>query len=176
MVLASQFESLTQPFIVMIAIPFAMSGSFIALFLTGKTLSITSFLGLIMLVGIVVNNSILIIEFIRQNKDTMDRDQALVQAGKTRLRPILMTTLTTCVGMIPLSLGFSDGGEMMSPLGVSIIGGLLGSTAVTLLLVPVLYAIADDSRNKRIEKKRRREAEIHQLIEKWNEEGSHGHA
>jgi HAE1 family hydrophobic/amphiphilic exporter-1 len=174
MVLASQFESLTQPFIVMIAIPFAMSGSFIALFLTGKTLSITSFLGLIMLVGIVVNNSILIIEFIRQNKDVMDRDQALIQAGKTRLRPILMTTLTTCVGMIPLSLGFSDGGEMMSPLGVSIIGGLLGSTAVTLLLVPVLYAIADDAKNKRMEKKNRRDAEIHQLIEKWNQEGSHG--
>ena len=176
MVLASQFESLTQPFIVMIAIPFAMSGSFIALFLTGKTLSITSFLGLIMLVGIVVNNSILIIEFIRQNKDTMDRDQALIQAGKTRLRPILMTTLTTCFGMIPLSLGFSDGGEMMSPLGVSIIGGLLGSTAVTLLLVPVLYAIADDSKNKRIEKKNRRDAELHHLIEKWNQEGSHGNA
>lgn len=177
MVLASQFESLTQPFIVMVAIPFAMSGSFLALFLAGKTLSITSFLGLIMLVGIVVNNSILIIEFIRQNKERMGRDEALVLAGTTRLRPILMTTLTTCVGMIPLSLGYSDGGEMMSPLGVSIIGGLLGSTAVTLILVPVLYAVMDDAKDRRREKRARRDAEIRDLIHRWDEEvGSHGNA
>jgi hydrophobic/amphiphilic exporter-1 (mainly G- bacteria), HAE1 family len=173
MVLASQFESLTQPFIVMIAIPFAMSGAFLALFFTGKTLSITSFLGLIMLVGIVVNNSILLIEFIRQNKDKMDRDQALILAGTYRLRPILMTTTTTCVGMIPLSLGFSDGGEILSPLGISIIGGLIGSTIVTLILVPVLYAIMDDQRIKRQQKKQRRALEIQALEEKWKLEGLH---
>ncbi|MDD3349914.1 MAG: efflux RND transporter permease subunit [Eubacteriales bacterium] len=170
MVLAAQFESLTQPLIVMMAIPFAMSGAFLALFITGKTLSITSFLGLIMLVGIVVKNSILLIEFITQNKDSMDRDEAIVMAGRYRLRPILMTTMTTCVGMIPLSLGFGDGGEILSPLGVSIIGGLIGSTAITLILIPVLYAMTDDNKQKRLRKKEVRLEEIRKLEEKWDNE------
>ncbi|MDD2215963.1 MAG: efflux RND transporter permease subunit [Eubacteriales bacterium] len=170
MVLASQFESLTQPFIVMMSIPFSMSGAFLALFFTGKTLSVTSFLGLIMLVGIVVNNSILLIEFIRQNKTQMDRNQAIILAGKYRLRPILMTTITTCVGMIPLSLGLGDGGEILSPLGVSIIGGLIGSTLVTLILIPVLYSIADDGKIKRQEKKEYRSKEIQALEESWKKE------
>ncbi len=172
MVLASQFESLTQPFIIMIAIPFAVSGTFLALFLTGKTLSITSFLGLIMLVGIVVNNSILLIEFIKLCKDDMALDEALVQAGIYRLRPILMTTVTTVVGMIPLSLGLGDGGEILSPLGVSIIGGLLGSTVVTLILVPVLYAIMDDAKKRRLMKKASRTKKIQLLEEKWKEENA----
>ena len=170
MVLASQFESLTQPFIVMMSIPFSMSGAFLALFFTGKTLSVTSFLGLIMLVGIVVNNSILLIEFIRQNKAQMDRNQAIILAGKYRLRPILMTTITTCVGMIPLSLGLGDGGEILSPLGVSIIGGLIGSTLVTLILIPVLYSIADDGKIKRQKKKKYRAEEIQALEESWKKE------
>ncbi|MGI6727591.1 MAG: efflux RND transporter permease subunit [Anaerovoracaceae bacterium] len=170
MILASQFESLTQPFIVMVAIPFAMSGAFLALFFTGKSLSVTSFLGLIMLVGIVVNNSILLIEFIRQNKDKMERDQAIILAGKYRLRPILMTTLTTCVGMIPLSLGLGDGGEILSPLGVSIIGGLIGSTIITLILIPVLYAWTDDIKRKRLEKRKIRALEIRALEEQWKQE------
>lgn len=167
MVLASQFESLTQPFIIMIAVPFAITGTFLALFLTGKTLSITSFLGLIMLVGIVVNNSILLIEFIKLEEKNMSLEEALVKAGLHRLRPILMTTITTVVGMIPLSLGMGDGGEILSPLGVSIIGGLLGSTLVTLILVPVLYSLMDDSKKRRQEKKRIRKEEIRLLEEKW---------
>ncbi len=170
MVLASQFESLIQPFIIMIAIPFAVSGTFLALFLTGKTLSITSFLGLIMLVGIVVNNSILLIEFIKLNEEDMDLDEALVQAGIHRIRPILMTTVTTVVGMIPLSLGLGDGGEILSPLGVSIIGGLIGSTIVTLILVPVLYAIMDEAKRKRLVKKALRLEKIRLLEKMWKEE------
>ncbi|MGI6734362.1 MAG: efflux RND transporter permease subunit [Anaerovoracaceae bacterium] len=170
MVLASQFESLTQPFIIMIAIPFAVSGTFLALFLTGKTLSITSFLGLIMLVGIVVNNSILLIEFIKLRKDSMPLEQALVEAGIYRLRPILMTSITTVVGMIPLALGFGDGGEILSPLGISIIGGLLGSTVVTLVLVPVLYAMMDDAKQRRLQRKAARAREIEMLEEKWRKE------
>ena len=170
MVLASQFESLTQPLIIMMAIPFAMSGAFLALFLTGKTLSVTSFLGLIMLVGIVVKNSILLVEFIRRNKDQMDRDEAIIQAGKYRLRPILMTSLATCFGMIPLSLGLGDGGEILSPLGVSIIGGLIGSTVITLILIPVLYAMTDDRRIRREKKAEQRRAEIRILEEQWDRE------
>jgi len=172
MVLASQFESLTQPFIIMIAIPFAISGTFLALFLTGKTLSITSFLGLIMLVGIVVNNSILLIEFIKYGEEKMELEDALIQAGIYRLRPILMTTITTVVGMIPLSLGFGDGGEILSPLGISIIGGLIGSTIVTLILVPVLYAMMSDAKKRRTAKKAIRRSEISLLEEQWKDENA----
>jgi len=170
MVLAAQFESLILPIMVMMAIPFAMSGSFLALVLTGKTLCATSFIGLIMLVGIVVNNSILLIEFIVQNRETMGRDAAIVTAGKLRLRPILITTITTCVGMIPMSLGLGDGGEMLAPMAISIIGGLIGSTVVTLLMIPILYAAVDDKRLKRFARKARRKEEIAELEAGWRKE------
>ncbi len=153
LLLAAQFESITMPFIVVMAIPFAMSGAFLALFVTNTALSMTSFLGLIILVGTVVNNSILLVEFINQNKKIMGRDEALVQAGAMRLRPILMSCGTTVIGMIPLSLGLGDGGEMLAPMGISIIGGLVASTVVTLFLIPVIYSIIDD---KEIARKERR--------------------
>lgn len=165
--LAAQFEALLLPLVVMMAIPFAMSGAFFSLFIFGKSLSMTSFIGLIMLIGIVVNNSILLIEFIRQHRYSMERDEAIVQAGKLRLRPILMTTLTTCVGMIPMSLGLGEGGEILSPMGVSIIGGLIASTLVTLILIPVLYAMIDDKKTKRQEKKVVKEAKFAEQKEKW---------
>jgi len=152
LLLAAQFESMVLPFIVMMSIPFAMSGAFIAMFLTGTRLSMTSFLGLIMLVGIVVNNAILLIEFISHNKDSMGTHEALVQAGKLRLRPILMTATTTCVGMIPISLGLGEGGEMLAPMAISIIGGLIASTLVTLILIPVLYSVIDEKRTKQAAK------------------------
>lgn len=167
MLLAAQFESFALPFVVMMSIPFAMSGAFLALFLTGKRLSLTAFIGLIMLIGIVVNNAILLIEFIKQNRANMDRNQAVVLAGKTRLRPILMTTITTVVGMIPLSLGMGDGGEILSPMGISIIGGLCASTLVTLILIPVLYTIVDDKSLRHREKKEAREQKIQALEQQW---------
>lgn len=167
MLLAAQFESFTLPFVVMMSIPFAMSGAFLALFFTGKRLSMTAFIGLIMLIGIVVNNAILLIEFIKQNRESMDRNQAVALAGKTRLRPILMTTVTTVVGMIPLSLGLGDGGEILSPMGISIIGGLCASTLVTLILIPVLYTIADDRGMRRRQKKEAREQKIRALEQQW---------
>ncbi len=168
--LAAQFEALLLPIVVMMATPFAMSGAFFALFIFGKTLSITSFIGLIMLIGIVVNNSILLIEFIRQHKLTMDRDEAIVQAGSRRLRPILMTTVTTCVGMIPMSLGLGEGGEVLAPMGISIIGGLIASTLVTLIMIPVFYALIDDKRLKRIQKHDIKVARIAEQEEKWLKE------
>lgn len=167
MLLAAQFESFVLPFVVMMSVPFAMSGAFLALFLTGKRLSLTSFTGLIMLIGIVVNNAILLIEFIKQNRETMDRNQAVVLAGKTRLRPILITTVTTVVGMIPLSLGLGDGGEILSPMGISIIGGLCASTLVTLILIPVLYSIVDDSNIRHQQKRKAREEKIQVLEQRW---------
>lgn len=170
LLLAAQFESIIRPFIVMTAVPFAMSGAFLTLFITGIKLSMTSFLGLIMLIGIVVNNSILLVEFIRQNKDHMPLNEALIKAGQLRLRPILMTTAATCAGMVPLSLGIGEGTEMLAPMGITIIGGLIASTIVTLVFVPVLYGIMEDFTAKRKEKKRLRDEEIRLLEEKWAEE------
>ncbi|MCL1809610.1 MAG: efflux RND transporter permease subunit [Clostridiales bacterium] len=170
LLLAAQFESLVLPFIVATSIPFAMSGAFLALFITDTKLSMTSFLGLIMLVGIVVNNAILLVEFITQNKKLMGRDEALVQAGKVRLRPILMTMMTTIVGMIPISLGLGEGTEMLAPMGIAIIGGLLTSTVVTLVFVPVLYSIIDDGKTKRLQKKDRKHERVAALEAKWLKE------
>lgn len=147
-VLAAQFESFVLAIMVMMSIPFAMTGAFLALFLTGTSLSMPSFIGLIMLVGIVVNNAILLVEFINQNKKIMGRDEAITQAGQVRMRPILMTTLTTIIGMVPMAMGIGDGMEMMAPMGISIIGGLVASTIITLFLVPILYAIVDDMETK----------------------------
>ena len=170
LILAAQFESVTMPFIVVMAIPFSMTGAFLAMFITNTALSMTSFLGLIVLVGIVVNNSILLVEFINQNKQIMGRDEALVQAGVMRLRPILMSCGTTVIGMIPLSLGLGDGGELLAPMGISIIGGLIASTVVTLFLIPVLYAIIDDKKIKRAGKKAAKAARVEELERKWSME------
>ncbi|MDR1135716.1 MAG: efflux RND transporter permease subunit [Clostridiales Family XIII bacterium] len=145
MILASQFESLIQPIIIMLAIPFALTGAFIALFVTNTPLSLIAFLGIIMLSGIVVNNSILLIDFINQNKSIYaTRDEAIINAGRFRLRPILMTGLTTCLGLLPLSMGIGSGAELQAPMGITVIGGLLFSTVITLVLVPVIYTIVDD--------------------------------
>jgi HAE1 family hydrophobic/amphiphilic exporter-1 len=154
MILAAQFESLVQPFIIMLAIPFALTGAFIGLFLTNTPLSLVAFIGVIMLAGIVVNNSILLIDFINQNKAVYDsREEAIINAGRFRLRPILMTGLTTCLGLLPLSLGLGSGAELQSPMGITVIGGLLFSTVITLIIVPVIYTIVDD-RSERFKQKR----------------------
>lgn len=170
LLLAAQFESVTLPIMVMMSIPFAMSGAFLALFITGTALSMISFLGLIMLVGIVVNNAILLVEFINQNKQIMGRNEALVQAGKMRLRPILMSASTTCIGMVPLAVGFGEGGETLAPMGVSIIGGLIASTVVTLILVPILYSIFDDRKIKKDKKRKAHDEMVAELEAKWGEE------
>ncbi len=167
MLLAAQFESMVLPLIVMIAVPFAMSGAFLALFFAGMRLSMISFTSLVILIGIVVNNSILLVEFIKINSETMGRDEAIVEAGRTRLRPILMTTLTTIVGMIPMSMGLGDGGEILAPMGVSIMGGLIGSTVGALILVPVMYAANDDRRSRREKKKQEHEEKIAALERQW---------
>lgn len=99
----------------MMSIPFAMSGAFLSLYLTGMKLSMPSFVGLIMLIGIVVNNAILLVEFIGQNRESMGRDEAIAEAGSTRMRPILMTTLTTIISMVPMALGIGEGLELMAP-------------------------------------------------------------
>ena len=139
-VMAAQFESLSYPFIIMFSIPFAFSGILMALFFTGTTLNVMSMLGGIMLIGIVVKNGIVLIDYTMLCRERgMSALHSAVVAGRSRLRPVLMTTLTTILGMVPMAISSGEGSEMWRPLGVSVIGGLTISTILTLILVPVLY-------------------------------------
>lgn len=142
-VMASQFESLTYPFIIMFSVPFGISGVVLIMWLTGGTLNLMSFIGLIMLVGIVVKNGIVLVDYINLNRERgMGIIRAVVAGGRSRLRPVLMTTATTILGMLPLVLSQSEGSEMWRPMALTVIGGLTVSTILTLLVVPVLYSLA----------------------------------
>jgi len=142
MVMASQFESLLHPFVVMFSIPFAFSGAIVAVFLGGHHISIVIFLGLLMLIGVVVNNAIVLVDYINilRARD-LELKEAIRRAGQTRLRPVLMTALTTIVALLPMAFGKGQGSEIWNPLGLTIMGGLLVSTMVTLIIVPVLYSV-----------------------------------
>jgi len=142
LVMASQFESLRMPFIIMFSIPFAFSGVAIALFLTKTTLSIISAIGAVMLIGIVVKNAIVLVDFINLMRDRGNElYHAIEISGRSRLRPVLMTSATTILGMLPLALSAGSGSELWSPMGIAVIGGLIFSTLVTLILVPIVYAV-----------------------------------
>ncbi len=142
LVMASQFESLKMPFIIMFSIPFAFSGVAIALFLTSTTLSVISGIGAVLLIGIVVKNAIVLVDFINLMRDRGNElYDAIALSGKSRLRPVLMTSATTILGMLPLSLSSGSGSELWKPMGIAVIGGLIFSTVVTLVIVPVVYAI-----------------------------------
>jgi HAE1 family hydrophobic/amphiphilic exporter-1 len=143
-IMAAQFESLVHPLVIMVSIPLALTGTVVALWLLGINLSIVVFLGVIMLAGIVVNNAIVLVDYINSlRRGGAPRDEAIVTAGSVRLRPILMTTATTVLGLLPLALGFGDGAELRSPMAVAVIGGLLSSTVLTLIVIPTFYALAD---------------------------------
>lgn len=144
LVMASQFESLLHPLLILFAVPLAGAGSVYGLWLTGTHVSVVVFIGLIMLSGIVVNNAIVLFDRINQlRQQGMDKDSAIMSAGKSRLRPIIMTTLTTILGLLPMAIGFGDGAEVRTPMAVTVIFGLLFSTLLTLLLLPVLYSLFD---------------------------------
>jgi HAE1 family hydrophobic/amphiphilic exporter-1 len=144
LVMASQFESLTHPLVILFSVPLAAVGVALALALTGTTISVMVFIGLIMLSGIVVNNAIVLVDLInRLRAHGMERIEAIVEAGSLRLRPILMTTLTTALGLLPMALGLGEGAEIRTPMAVTVIGGLLVSTALTLIVVPVVYTLID---------------------------------
>ncbi|MHB8879258.1 MAG: efflux RND transporter permease subunit, partial [Myxococcaceae bacterium] len=140
MVMASQFESLLEPFVIFTAIPLSLSGVLIALAVTSTTLQVTALIGIILLAGVVVNNGIVLLDVLK-NKRLAGEElvQAAMDAGRSRLRPILMTTLTTVFGMAPLSLGLGDGAELWAPMGRAVIGGMVVSTVLTLVVVPTLY-------------------------------------
>ncbi len=141
-VMAAQFESYTYPAIIMTSLMFAFSGVFIILYLSGHTLNVVSMIGAIMLIGIVVKNGIVLIDYISLNRERgLSIRQAVVLGGKSRLRPVVMTTLTTILGMVPMAVGSGQGAEMWRPMGTAVIGGLTLSTILTLLFVPALYCI-----------------------------------
>ncbi|MBZ0243675.1 MAG: efflux RND transporter permease subunit, partial [Bacteroidales bacterium] len=142
LVMASQFESLKMPFIIMFSIPFAFSGVIIALLLTNTTLSIIAGVGAVMLVGIVVKNAIVLVDYINLMRDRgYELSEAIKLSGKSRLRPVLMTALTTILGMLPLAMSSGEGSEVWSPMGISVIGGLIASTIITMIIVTVIYML-----------------------------------
>ncbi|MDZ4730582.1 MAG: efflux RND transporter permease subunit [Xanthomonadales bacterium] len=144
LVMASQFESLVHPFVILFSIPLAAIGVAVALWLTDTRLSIIVFIGLIMLAGIVVNNAIVLVDLINQLRARgMERIAAIKEAAHLRLRPIMMTTLTTLLGLLPMAFGLGEGSEMRTPMAITVIGGLLTSTMLTLLVVPVMYSLLD---------------------------------
>jgi multidrug efflux pump subunit AcrB len=142
MILASQFKSLLDPLVIMFSVPLGVSGVFIALWMTGTTLNVNSFMGIIMMVGIVVSNGVLLVDFARVLRERgRPLVEATVQAGKTRLRPILMTTIATIAGLMPMAMGIGEGSETNMPLARAVIGGLTVSTFFTLFLIPALYTL-----------------------------------
>jgi HAE1 family hydrophobic/amphiphilic exporter-1 len=145
-VMASQYESLLDPFIIMFSIPVAGIGVVLALLLTNTSFSMQAYIGVIMLAGIVVSNAILLVDYINtlRRRDGMPLREAVEQGGRTRLRPILMTSIATMLGLVPMALGLGDGGELQAPLARVVIGGLLASTLVTLLLVPAVYTVFEE--------------------------------
>ena len=145
MLLATQFESFVYPLIVLCSVPLCAIGLVLALFLTGRAFGLTAFIGLLMLIGIVVKNGILLVDYTNVLRARgMPREEAILTAAPTRLRPILMTTLAAILGMLPLALGFGQGSEMYVPLATAVIGGLATSTMLTLFVVPTVYTLFDD--------------------------------
>ncbi|HOO39356.1 MAG TPA: efflux RND transporter permease subunit [Deltaproteobacteria bacterium] len=149
MILCIQFESFLHPFTMMLSLPLSMVGVFGALLASGMTLNIFSFIGIIMLMGIVTKNGILLVDFANQQRDKgLDKVNAIINAGAVRLRPILMTALAVIVSVIPVALALSDGGETRAPMGMAVIGGMVSSTLLTLIVVPVVYIMLDNAKEK----------------------------
>jgi HAE1 family hydrophobic/amphiphilic exporter-1 len=152
MVMASLYESLRDPFVVMFSIPLAAIGVILILFLTNTTFNVQSYIGCIMLGGIVVNNAILLVDYtnLLRRRDKMPLREAIEEAGRRRLRPILMTATTTIFALLPLALGLNEGGEAQAPMARAVVGGLLSSTLITLVIVPVMYSVFEGMRKKKI--------------------------
>ena len=141
-VMASQFESLRMPFIIMFTVPFALSGVIIALWIAHRSLDMVGALGLVLLVGIVVKNGIVLVDYINLMRERgYELNTAIQMSGQSRLRPVLMTAFTTILGMIPMAVSTGEGAEMWQPLGIVVIGGLTVSTFLTLFVVPMLYSV-----------------------------------
>ncbi|TXI92012.1 MAG: efflux RND transporter permease subunit [Burkholderiaceae bacterium] len=165
LILVMQFGSFTAPLAVMLSLPLSLIGVVIALMVTGSTINLMSFIGIIMLMGLVAKNAILLLDAARkQEKEGVDREEALMHAGRVRLRPILMTTFALIAGMIPVALGLGEGGEFYRPLAIAIIGGTITSTILTLLVVPSFYDSIEIARDRMMAKMRRRAEGMSQIL------------
>jgi multidrug efflux pump subunit AcrB len=161
LILVMQFGSFTAPLAVMMSLPLSLIGVVLALLLTGGTLNLMSFIGIIMLMGLVAKNAILLLDAARElESQGFDREAALMQAGRMRLRPILMTTFALIAGMFPVALALGDDGQFYQPLAIAIIGGTITSTLLTLLVVPTFYDSIEISRDRMVAKFKRRSARI----------------
>jgi HAE1 family hydrophobic/amphiphilic exporter-1 len=148
MVLASQFESLLHPFTILLTIPLAVVGAVLLFFVTGSTINMMGVIGIVMLVGIAVNNSIILVDRINQLKAAMPLADAIVEAGQQRIRPILMTTLTTILALLPLTFSFGEGASLRSPMAIAVVGGLLTSTLMSLMVIPCMYDVLERMKRK----------------------------
>jgi HAE1 family hydrophobic/amphiphilic exporter-1 len=161
LVMASQFESLLHPFVILFTIPLAMVGAVLALLLTGSSVSVVVFIGLILLVGLVTKNAIILIDKVNQLREAgVAKREALVEGARSRLRPIIMTTLCTLFGFLPLALAFGEGAEVRSPMAITVIGGLLVSTLLTLVVIPVVYDRLDQRADEHFRERGRRAARL----------------
>jgi HAE1 family hydrophobic/amphiphilic exporter-1 len=167
--MAALFESMLMPFIIMFSLPMAMVGAILALVITGESMSVVSMIGIIMLMGLVTKNAILLVDYTNTLREKgMERTEAILDAGPTRLQPILMTTIAMIFGMLPVALKLGRGSEVRAPMAIAVIGGLIVSTMLTLLIIPVIYTIADDIRtsfrNKRNKKPKDDSETIEELV------------
>ena len=145
MVLASQFESLIHPFTILLTIPLAGAGAVITFFIIGQPLNIMAYIGIIMLTGIAVNDSIILVDAINQFKrQGWSVKQAIIAAGQQRIRPIIMTSITTILALLPLTFGFGESASLRSPMALAVIGGLFSSTLLTLAIIPCVYLVIDN--------------------------------
>ena len=152
LVMAAQFESFSQPFIIMFSIPLALVGALAGLWLVGGSLGIMSIIGIIVLAGIVVNNAIVLVDYInlrRKQDESIPIRQTIVEASQVRLRPILMTSFTTIFGLLPVAMGLGVGSEFQKPLAATIMGGLITSTFLTLFVIPVVYELISGRAKKK---------------------------
>ena len=152
LIMVAQFQSLMSPFIIMFTIPLAFTGGFLGLLLTGKTVSIIAMIGFVMLSGIIVNNGIVLVDYINQmRKEGMEKHAAIAKAGRDRLRPIIMTALTTVLGLVTMAMGLGMGGDMVQPMAIVTIGGLLYGTVLTLFVVPCIYDLLNRKKYRKDE-------------------------
>ncbi|MCK4237078.1 MAG: efflux RND transporter permease subunit, partial [Candidatus Krumholzibacteria bacterium] len=152
LVMASQFESFLHPFVILFTIPLSLVGAVILLYITGKPVSVLVFIGIIMLAGIVVNNAIVLVDYINNlRRSGIRKYEAIRRAARVRFRPILMTTATTVLGLVPMALGLGEGGEIRSPMAITVIGGLVFSTLLTLVVIPVVYSLFEREEKVEVE-------------------------
>jgi HAE1 family hydrophobic/amphiphilic exporter-1 len=147
LILAAQFESLIQPLVVLLAVPLAMVGAILALAMTGHGIDTMSGIGIVVLIGIVDNDAIIKVDFINQSRRAgLGLRNAIYEAGRARLRPIVITSLTTILGVLPMALGLGSGSELYAPLAIALLGGMVTSTVLTLIVIPVLYSVVAERR------------------------------